>query len=132
VIDQLDWLKLTSQYAGKGFRPFYPKMLLAMPVYGDATGGCFQAANSSKRPMTQWRFVSPRPTSAYSIQTVTRWPRFDAVVVGDLSGVCVQLLAMTDEKLARRVRPSKTKRARSREVGRLYKRSDQPHIRRNR
>ena len=38
VIDPMDLSKLTSQYAGKGSKPYHPKLLLGILVYGYATG----------------------------------------------------------------------------------------------
>jgi transposase len=38
VIDQLDLSKLTRQYAGRGSKAYHPATLLAILVYGYATG----------------------------------------------------------------------------------------------
>ena len=38
VIDQLDLSKLTQQYAGRGSEAYHPATLLAILVYGYATG----------------------------------------------------------------------------------------------
>jgi transposase len=38
VVDQLDLSKLTRQYAGRGSKAYHPATLLAILVYGYATG----------------------------------------------------------------------------------------------
>ena len=38
VIEQLDLTKLTSHYSGKGSEAYHPAMMLALLVYGYATG----------------------------------------------------------------------------------------------
>lgn len=38
VIDQLDLTRLTGHYSGKGSRAYHPAMMLALLVYGYATG----------------------------------------------------------------------------------------------
>ena len=38
VIDELDLTRLTSRYSGKGSEAYHPAMMLALLVYGYATG----------------------------------------------------------------------------------------------
>ena len=38
VIDQLDWSKLTRRYSGCGSSAYHPALMLAVLVYGYATG----------------------------------------------------------------------------------------------
>lgn len=38
IVDQLDLLSLKNSYAGRGSKPYDPSLLLALLVYGYATG----------------------------------------------------------------------------------------------
>ena len=56
VIDQLDLSKLTRQYAGRGSKAHHPATLLAILVYGYATG--------VKSPISSFFLVSTEITGS--------------------------------------------------------------------
>ena len=68
TVEQLDLSELKRQYAGRGVAAYHPAMLLALLIYGYATGGS-PAAISSGRPTTRWPFATSPPTP---IPTTTR------------------------------------------------------------
>ena len=70
VVDQLDLSNLTRQYAGRGSKAHHPATLLAILVYGYATG-VFSTAGWSERPTIRLPSATLPPAA---ILTTTPWP----------------------------------------------------------
>ena len=62
IIDVLDVSAMSNSYRGSGSASYHPKLLLAVLVYGYATG-VFRAANWSRRHTTRWPSASSRRTN---------------------------------------------------------------------
>lgn len=62
VIDQLNLTKLTSRYSGKGSQAYHPAMMLALLVYGYATG-TFSSRKIERATHDSVAFVFLRPIS---------------------------------------------------------------------
>lgn len=93
VVDQLDLSKLTSQYAGKGSPPYHPKTLLAILVYGYATG-VFSSRRLERATYDSvaFRFIATNMHPDHDTLAT-----FRRRCVGELSGVFVQVLVMATE-----------------------------------
>lgn len=71
VIDQLDLSQLTNRYSRSGSEAYHPALLLALLVYGYATGTSSPVAKSNEQRMIPWHSVSSLPTY---IPITTPWP----------------------------------------------------------
>jgi transposase len=93
VVDQLDLSKLTSQYAGKGSPPYHPKTLLAILVYGYASG-VFSSRRLERATYDSvaFRFIATNMHPDHDTLAT-----FRRRCVGELSGVFVQVLVMATE-----------------------------------
>ena len=93
VIDQLDLSKLTRQYAGRGSKAYHPATLLAILVYGYATGVF------SSRRLEQATYDSV----AFRFLAANRHPDHDSLAafrrrfLDELSDLFLQVLEMAKE-----------------------------------
>ncbi len=93
VIDQMDLSKLTNQYAGKGSKAYHPKTLLAILVYGYATGVfSSRRLESACFDSVAFRFIAANTQPDHDTLALFR-RRF----LGELSDVFVQVLEMATE-----------------------------------
>jgi transposase len=93
VIDQLDLSELTRQYAGRGSKAHHPATLLAIPVYGYATG-VFSSRRLEQAPYDSvaFRYIASGSHPDHdSLATFRR--RF----LDELSDLFLQVLAMAKE-----------------------------------
>jgi hypothetical protein len=67
-----DWIyrALERAYAGRGSAPYHPATLLALLIYGYATG-CYSSRKIERATYDSWRFAT---SPATAIPTTTPWP----------------------------------------------------------
>lgn len=93
VIDQMDLSKLTSQYGGKGSKAYHPKTLLAILVYGYASGVfSSRRLESATYDSVAFRFIAANTHPDHDTLAAFR-RRF----LGEMSDVFVQVLEMATE-----------------------------------
>jgi transposase len=93
VIEQLDLSKLTSQYAGKGSKAYHPRTLLAILVYGYATGVfSSRRLESATYDSVAFRFIAANQHPDHDTLATFR-RRF----VDELAEIFVQVLEMATE-----------------------------------
>jgi transposase len=93
VIDQLDLSKLTRQYAGRGSKAHHPATLLAILVYGYATG----VFSSRRLERATYDSVAFRYIAAGSHPDHDSLATFRRRFLDELSDLFVQVLAMAQE-----------------------------------
>jgi transposase len=93
VIDGLDLSNLTRQYAGRGSKAHHPATLLAILVYGYATG----VFSSRKLEMATYDSVAFRYIAAGSHPDHDTLATFRRRFIDELSGLFVQVLEMATE-----------------------------------
>jgi transposase len=93
VIDQLDLSKLTRQYAGRGSKAHHPATLLAILVYGYATG----VFSSRKLERATYDSVALRYIGAGSHPDHDTLASFRRRFLDELSELFVQVLEMAQE-----------------------------------
>ena len=93
VIDGLDLSKLTRQYAGRGSKAHHPATLLAILVYGYATG----VFSSRKLEMATYDSVAFRYIAAGSHPDHDTLATFRRRFIDELAGLFVQVLEMARE-----------------------------------
>ena len=92
VVDQLDLSNLTRQYAGRGSKAHHPATLLAILVYGYATG----VFSSRKLEQATYDSVAFRYIAAGSHPDHDTLASFRRRFLDDLSDLFVQVLDVTD------------------------------------
>lgn len=93
VIDQLDISHLTSQYAGRGSKAIHPAVLLALLVYGYATG----VFSSRKIERATYDSVAFRYLAAGSHPDHDTLATFRRRFLSELEGLFVQVLELAQE-----------------------------------
>lgn len=93
VIDGLDLSNLTRQYAGRGSKAHHPATLLAILVYGYATG----VFSSRKLEMATYDSVAFRYIAAGSHPDHDTLATFRRRFIDELAGLFVQVLEMARE-----------------------------------
>jgi len=93
VVDQLDLSELTRQYAGRGSQAHHPATLLAILVYGYATG----IFSSRKLERATYDSVAFRYIAAGSHPDHDTLATFRRRFLGELQGLFVQVLEMAKE-----------------------------------
>ena len=93
VVDQLDISNLTRQYAGRGSRAYHPVALLAMLVYGYATG----VFSSRKLERATYDSVAFRYLAAGSHSDHDTLATFRRRFLGELEELFVQVLELARE-----------------------------------
>jgi transposase len=93
VIDQLDLSNLTRQYAGRGSKAHHPATLLAILVYGYATG----VFSSRKLETATYDSVAFRFIAANSHPDHDTLATFRRRFLDELAGLFVQVLEMAQE-----------------------------------
>ena len=93
VIDQLDLSELTRQYAGRGSRAHHPATLLAILVYGYATG----VFSSRKLERATYDSVAFRYIAAGSYPDHDTIATFRRRFLGELQALFLQVLEMAQE-----------------------------------
>lgn len=93
VVDQLDISNLTRQYAGRGSKAHHPATLLAILVYGYATG----VFSSRKLERATYDSVAFRYLAAGSHPDHDTLATFRRRFVGELEGLFVQVLELAQE-----------------------------------
>lgn len=93
VIDGLDLSSLTRQYAGRGSKAHHPATLLALLVYGYATG----VFSSRKLEMATYDSVAFRYIAAGSHPDHDTLATFRRRFIDELAGLFVQVLEMAKE-----------------------------------
>ena len=93
VIDQLDLSNLTSQYAGRGSKAHHPATLLAILVYGYATG----VFSSRRLERATYDSVAFRYIAANSHPDHATLATFRRRFLDELSSLFVQVLEMAQE-----------------------------------
>jgi len=93
VIDQLDLSNLTRQYAGRGSRAHHPATLLAIVVYGYATG----VFSSRKLESATYDSVAFRYIAANSHPDHDTLATFRRRFLDELASLFVQVLEMAKE-----------------------------------
>jgi transposase len=93
IIDGLDLSKLTRQYAGRGSKAHHPATLLAILVYGYATG----VFSSRKLEMATYDSVAFRYIAAGSHPDHDTLATFRRRFLDELAGLFVQVLEMAKE-----------------------------------
>lgn len=93
VIDGLDLLNLTRQYAGRGSKAHHPATLLAILVYGYTTG----VFSSRKLEMATYDSVAFRYIAAGSHPDHDTLATFRRRFIDELAGLFVQVLEMARE-----------------------------------
>ncbi len=93
VIDGLDLSNLTRQYAGRGSKAHHPATLLAILLYGYATG----IFSSRKLEMATYDSVAFRYIAAGSHPDHDTLATFRRRFIDELSGLFVQVLEMATE-----------------------------------
>ena len=93
IIDGLDLSKLTRQYAGRGSKAHHPATLLAILVYGYATG----VFSSRKLEMATYDSVAFRYIAAGSHPDHDTLATFRRRFIDELAGLFVQVLEMATE-----------------------------------
>ncbi len=93
VVDQLDLSKLTRQYAGRGSKAHHPATLLAILVYGYATG----IFSSRRLERATYDSVAFRYIAAGSHPDHDSLATFRRRFLDELSELFVQVLAMAKE-----------------------------------
>jgi transposase len=93
VVDQLDLSNLTRQYAGRGSKAQHPATLLAILVYGYATG----VFSSRKLERATYDSVAFRYLAAGSHPDHDTLATFRRRFLGELAGLFVQVLELAQE-----------------------------------
>ena len=93
VIDQLDLSELTRQYTGRGSKAHHPATLLAILVYGYATG----VFSSRKLERATYDSVAFRYIAAGSYPDHDTIASFRRRFLGELQALFLQVLAMAQE-----------------------------------
>ena len=93
VVDQLDLSNLVRQYAGRGSKAHHPATLLAILVYGYATG----VFSSRKLERATFDSVAFRYIAAGSHPDHDTLATFRRRFLGELEGLFVQVLEMASE-----------------------------------
>jgi len=93
VVDQLDLSHLTRQYAGRGSKAYTPATLLAILVYGYATG----VFSSRKLERATYDSVAFRYIAANSHPDHDTLATFRRRFLGELEGLFVQVLEIAKE-----------------------------------
>jgi transposase len=93
VVDQLDLSNLTRQYAGRGSKAHHPATLLAILVYGYATG----VFSSRRLERATYDSVAFRYLAAGSHPDHDTLATFRRRFLGELEGLFVQVLEMAQE-----------------------------------
>ena len=93
VVDQLDLSNLTRAYAGRGSKAHHPATLLAILVYGYATG----VFSSRKLERATYDSVAFRYLGAGSHPDHDTLATFRRRFLGELEGLFVQVLALAKE-----------------------------------
>ena len=93
VVDQLDMSNLTRQYAGRGSKAYHPATLLAILVYGYATG----VFSSRKLERATYDSVAFRYISAGSHPDHDTLATFRRRFLGELESLFVQVLELAQE-----------------------------------
>ena len=93
IIDGLDLFDLARQYAGRGFKAHHPATLLAILVYGYATG----VFSSRKLEMATYDSVAFRYIAAGSHPDHDTLVTFRRRFIDELAGLFVQVLEMAKE-----------------------------------
>ncbi len=93
VVDQLDLSKLTRQYAGRGSKAYHPATLLAILVYGYATG----IFSSRRLERATYDSVAFRYIAAGSHPDHDSLATFRRRFLDELSDLFLQVLAMAKE-----------------------------------
>jgi transposase len=93
VVDQLDLTKLTRQYTGRGSKAHHPATLLAILVYGYATG----VFSSRRLERATYDSVAFRYIAAGSHPDHDTLATFRRRFLGELSSLFVQVLEMAQE-----------------------------------
>ena len=93
VIDQLDLSRLTLKYAGRGSKAHHPATLLAILVYGYATG----VFSSRKLETATYDSVAFRFIAANTHPDHDTLATFRRRFLGELAGLFVQVLEMAQE-----------------------------------
>ena len=93
VVDQLDLSNLTRAYAGRGSKAHHPATLLAILVYGYATG----VFSSRKLERATYDSVAFRYLAAGSHPDHDTLATFRRRFLGELEGLFVQVLALAKE-----------------------------------
>ena len=93
VIDQLDLSELTRQYAGRGSKAHHPATLLAILVYGYATG----IFSSRKLERATYDSVAFRYIAAGTHPDHDTLASFRCRFLGELQALFVQVLALAKE-----------------------------------
>ena len=93
VVDQLDLSTLTRAYAGRGSKAHHPATLLAILVYGYATG----VFSSRKRERATYDSVAFRYLGAGSHPDHDTLASFRRRFLGELEGLFVQVLELAKE-----------------------------------
>jgi transposase/IS5 family transposase len=93
VVDQLDLSNLTRQYAGRGSKAHHPATLLAILVYGYATG----VFSSRRLERATYDSVALRYIAAGSHPDHDTLATFRRRFLGELEGLFVQVLEMAQE-----------------------------------
>ena len=93
VVEQLDISNLTRQYAGRGSKAYHPVTLLAMLVYGYATG----VFSSRKLERATYDSVAFRYLAAGSHPDHDTLATFRRRFVGELEALFVQVLELARE-----------------------------------
>ena len=93
IIDGLDLSNLTRQYAGRGSKAHHPATLLALLVYGYATG----VFSSRKLEMATYDSVACRYIAAGSHPDHDTLASFRRRFIDELAGLFVQVLEMAKE-----------------------------------
>jgi transposase len=93
VVDQLDLTKLTRQYAGRGSKAHHPGTLLAILVYGYATG----VFSSRKLERATYDSVAFRYIAAGTYPDHDTLATFRRRFLDELAGLFVQVLELAKE-----------------------------------
>ena len=93
VVDQLDLSNLTRQYAGRGSKAHHPATLLAILVYGYATG----VFSSRRLERATYDSVAFRYIAAGSHPDHDTLATFRRRFLGELEGLFVQVLELAQE-----------------------------------
>jgi transposase/IS5 family transposase len=93
VVDQLDLSNLTRQYAGRGSKAHHPATLLAILVYGYATG----VFSSRRLERATYDSVAFRYLAAGSHPDHDTLATFRRRFLGELEGLFVQVLELAQE-----------------------------------
>ena len=93
VIDQLDLSKLTRQYAGRGSKAHHPATLLAILVYGYATG----VFSSRRLERATYDSVAFRYIAAGTHPDHDTLATFRRRFLDELAGLFVQVLELAQE-----------------------------------